>query len=175
MKKNKIIGIGLSIIIAAGIFKVNANEVKILNNYQLLKRCEVYKDTRLSKNDFYEALTENLNFTEKEADFIVNNLGIDYQANADEIAKMYGITCNFSKKSTYDALIKYASFTEEEAYKAVENLNVSWEMNATVRLLNFLQEYDMSVNEMYELLKEEEFTEIEIENAIKTIKYFKGK
>ena len=174
MLRNKIMNIGLTIIIGTGIFKFNVNEIEKLNNYELLKKCEIYKDTSLSKNDFYKNLIENLGYNKKDAEYIVNNLGVDYQANANECAKMYEDAYNLSKKGTYEAVIKYGDFTKEEAKRAVDNLSVNFEMNAIVKLLNYEKEFNLNEEEMYKILKEEMFEEEDIENAIKTIKYFRG-
>ena len=87
---------------------------------------------------------------------------------------MYEDAYSLSKKGTYEAVIKYGNFTKEEAKRAVDSLNVSFEMNAIVKLLNYEKEFNLNEDEMYKILKEEMFEEKDIENAIKTIKYFRG-
>jgi hypothetical protein len=80
----------------------------------------------MSKQGIYDQLISEYGekFTEDEAQYAVDNLDADWNANALEKAKDYQESMSMSNSAIYDQLIsEYGEkFTEEEAQYAVDHL-----------------------------------------------------
>ena len=80
----------------------------------------------MSKQGIYDQLTSEYGeqFTAEEAQYAVDNLVADYNANALEKAKSYYTDMNMSKEQVRDQLVsEYGEqFTQAEADYAVANL-----------------------------------------------------
>lgn len=91
-----------------------------------LKKAEGYSSMDMSKAAIYDQLTSEYgeNFPEDAAQYAVDNLEADFNANALNKAKTYYTDMGMSKNDVYDQLISdYGEqFTEEQAQYAVDNL-----------------------------------------------------
>lgn len=81
----------------------------------------------MSKQGVYNQLISEYGeqFTESEAQYAVDNIKADWNANALEKAKSYYKDMNMSKNAVYDQLISECGeqFTESEAQYAIDNLD----------------------------------------------------
>jgi hypothetical protein len=93
-----------------------------------LAKAKEYSDTMyMSKAGIYKQLTSEYgeNFTADEAQYAVDNLDADYNANALAKAKSYQDSMSMSPSKIYDQLVsEYGEqFTEEQAQYAIDNLS----------------------------------------------------
>ena len=81
----------------------------------------------MSKAGIYDQLVSEYGelFTEEEAQYAIDNMSADWNANALEKAKTYQDSMSMSPDALYDQLVsEYGEkFTAEEAQYAVDNLN----------------------------------------------------
>lgn len=92
-----------------------------------LKSAQSYSKTmHMSKQGVYDQLTSEYGgkFPADAAQYAIDNVQADWNANALESAKSYQKTMNMSKNAIYDQLISEygGKFTKEEAQYAVDNL-----------------------------------------------------
>ena len=92
-----------------------------------LKSAQNYSDMmHMSKIGIYNQLISEYGeqFTEEEAQYAIDNVDADWNANALQKAKEYQETMNMSNDAIYDQLIsEYGEqFTKEEAQYAIDNL-----------------------------------------------------
>ena len=80
----------------------------------------------MSKKGVYDQLTSEYGekFSAEEAQYAIDHVEVDWNANALEKAKSYQESMNMSSSAIYDQLIsEYGEkFTKEEAQYAVDNL-----------------------------------------------------
>lgn len=91
-----------------------------------LKKAESYSETmHMSKQGIYDQLTSEFEkFSPEAAQYAVDNLKADYNANALEKAKSYQNEMAMSPDAIKDQLTsEFEKFTPEEAQYAVDNLN----------------------------------------------------
>ena len=81
----------------------------------------------MSKQGIYDQLTSEYGekFDEASAQYAIDNMQADWNANALEKAKSYQNTMNMSKRAIYDQLVsEYGEkFTAEEAQYAIDHLD----------------------------------------------------
>lgn len=90
-----------------------------------LKKAEIYSKTlNMSKQAIYDQLISYEKFNEDAANYAVNNMNADWNANALAKAKTYAKTLDMSKQAIYDQLTSSygEKFTAEEAQYAIDNL-----------------------------------------------------
>lgn len=90
-----------------------------------LKKAEIYSKTlNMSKQAIYDQLISYEKFNEDAANYAVNNMDADWNANALAKAKTYAKTLDMSKQAIYDQLTSSygEKFTAEEAQYAIDNL-----------------------------------------------------
>ena len=110
-------------------------------------------------------------FTEEAAQYAMDNIDVDWNANALANAANYSDTMYMSKKGIYDQLIsEYGEqFTEEEAQYAIDNLDADYKANALQKAKDYQSTMDMSPAAIYDqLISEygEQFTKEEAQYAI---------
>lgn len=93
-----------------------------------LKKAKSYSDTmHMSKQSIYDQLTSEYGekFSAEAAQYAVDHLQADYNANALAKAKSYQETMSMSPSAIYDQLVSPdgEKFTPEEAQYAIDNLN----------------------------------------------------
>lgn len=127
----------------------------------------------MSKKGIYNQLTSEYGgqFTEEAAQYAIDNIDVDWNANALSSAKNYSDTMHMSKKGIYNQLIsEYGEqFTEEEAQYAVDNLEADYKANALETAKNYQSSMNMSPAAIYDqLISEygEQFTKEEAQYAI---------
>lgn len=85
-----------------------------------------HEERSSSKASMYDRLTLKMfdyEFTPEEAQYAVDNLEVDWKANALEDAKFYQKYMSMSPGEIYKHLTTSAQFTAEEAQYAIENLD----------------------------------------------------
>lgn len=127
----------------------------------------------MSKKGIYNQLTSEYGeqFTEEAAQYAMDNIDVDWKANALAKAKDYSETMHMSKKGIYDQLVsEYGEqFTEDEAQYAVDNLEADYKANALQKAKDYQSTMDMSPAAIYDqLISEygEQFTKDEAQYAI---------
>ena len=93
-----------------------------------LRKAESYSETlHMSKQGIYDQLTSEYGekFTPEAAQYAIDHMNADWNANALEQAKSYQETLNMSPQAIYDQLISEygGQFTPEEAQYAIDHLN----------------------------------------------------
>ena len=139
-----------------------------------LKKAETYSSMmHMSKIGIYNQLTSEYGeqFSEEAADYAVENLDADYEANALAKAETYSDTMYMSKAGIYNQLIsEYGEqFTTEEAQYAVDHISADWNENALQKAKTYQSTMDMSHKAIYDQLTSEygeQFTESEAQYAI---------
>lgn len=139
-----------------------------------LKKAISYSDNmHMSKEAIYDQLTSEYGekFTEEAANYAMENIEADWNANALAKAQNYSDTMYMSKEGIYDQLIsEYGErFTEEEARYAVDNLDADYQQNALKKAQSYQESMNMSPAAIYDqLISEygEKFTEEEAQYAI---------
>lgn len=151
-----------------------AEEEDIPTEYKsALNKAKSYSDTmHMSKKGIYDQLTSEYGeqFSEEAAQYAMDHVDIDWNANALATAENYSNTMHMSKEGIYDQLIsEYGEqFTEEEAKYAVDNLEADYKANALATAKNY-QDMDMSPSAIYDqLISEygEKFTKEEAQYAV---------
>ena len=127
----------------------------------------------MSKKGIYDQLTSEYGekFTEEAAQYAMDNIDVDWNANALAKAKDYSDTMHLSKKGIYNQLIaEYGEqFTEDEAQYAIDNLDANYKANALEKAKSYQSSMDMSPAAIYDqLISEygEQFTKEEAQYAI---------
>ena len=123
--------------------EANTTEANIPTEYKsALKKADVYANTmHFSKAKLYDQLTSEYGekFSAEAAQYAVDNVVSDWNANALASAQNYSDTMHFSKARLYDQLTsEYGdSFTSEEAQYAVDNVEADWNANALATAKNY--------------------------------------
>ena len=138
-----------------------------------LKKAKSYSDSmHMSKAGIYNQLTSENGekFSAEAAQYAVDHVKADWNANALEKAKNYSETMHLSKAGIYDQLISEhgEKFEKEEAQYAVDHLEADYNANALAKAKAY-QDMAMSPSAIYDqLISEygEKFTESEAQYAI---------
>ena len=141
-----------------------------------LKSAENYSDLmHMSKAGIYDQLVSPYGdkFSPEAAQYAIDNVDIDWNANALEKAKDYSDSMAMSKAGIYDQLIsEYGEkFTPEEAQYAVDNVAADWKENALKKAKDY-QSMNMSPERIRDQLTSEygeKFTSEEADYAIQNL------
>ena len=110
----------------------------------------------MSKASIYNQLTSEYGekFTPEAAQYAIDNLDADWNANALKKAESYSDTMYMSKASIYDQLIsEYGEmFTPEEAQYAIDNISADWKANALKKAKSYQDSMSMSPSAIYDQL-----------------------
>lgn len=139
-----------------------------------LIKAESYSDLmHMSKAAIYNQLVSEYGeqFSEDAAQYAIDNLEADWNANALAKAEDYATTMQMSKAAIYDQLISdYGEkFTPEEAQYAIDNVVADWKANALAKAESYQELMNMSPDAIYnQLISEygEKFTAEEAQYAI---------
>lgn len=140
-----------------------------------LNKAEIYSnEMHMSKTGIYDQLTSDADkFSAEAAQYAIDNLQADWNANALASAKNYIKIMYLSKAGVYDQLIsEYGDkFTPEEAQYAIDNLQADWNACALKKAREY-QEMDMSPEAIRDQLTSEygeKFTPEEAAYAIQNL------
>ena len=139
-----------------------------------LKKANSYSDTmHMSKAAIYDQLVSEYGeqFSEEAAQYAMDNIEADWNANALAKAEDYSDTMHMSKAGIYDQLTSEhgEQFTEEEAQYAIDNIEADWNANALAKAKDYQETMDMSPAAIHDQLTSEhgeQFTEEEADYAI---------
>lgn len=139
-----------------------------------LKKAESYSDImHMSKAAIYDQLVSEYGerFSEEAAQYAIEHLAADWNANALAKAEDYAKIMQMSKAGIYDQLIsEYGEqFTPEQAQYAVDHVEADWKANALAKAEDYQELMAMSPSAIYDqLISEygEKFTEEEAQYAI---------
>lgn len=142
-----------------------------------LKKAESYSSTMyMSKAGIYDQLTSEYGekFSPEAAQYAIDNMTADWNANALEKAKSYSETMHMSKAGIYDQLISEhgEKFTEEEAQYAVDNVVADWKANALEKAKSYQDTMSMSPEAIRDQLVSdygEKFTQEEADYAVENL------
>jgi len=142
-----------------------------------LKKAEIYSQTmHMSKVAIYDQLVSEYgeNFAEDAAQYAIDNIKADWNANALAKAETYSKQMNMSKAAIYDQLVSEhgEKFTEKEAQYAVDNLVADYKANALAKAKIYQEQMAMSLNAIRDQLTSEygeKFTEEEANYAIENL------
>lgn len=130
----------------------------------------------MSKKGLFDQLTSEYGeqFSEEAAQYAVDNVSADWNANALETAKNYSDTMYMSKQGIYDQLVsEYGEqFTAEEAQYAIDNLEADYNYNALQTAISYQENMDMSPEAIRDQLTSEygeQFTPEEADYAISNL------
>ena len=139
-----------------------------------LKSAERYANNlHMSKQGIYDQLTSEYGdqFPEDAAQYAVDNLDADWNANALAKAADYGNSMHMSKQGVYDQLTsEYGEqFTAEEAQYAIDHVEANWKNNALEKAKDYQDSMSMSKKAIYDQLTSEygeQFTAEEAQYAV---------
>ena len=139
-----------------------------------LKSAERYaSNLHMSKQGIYDQLTSEYGdqFPEDAAQYAVDNLDADWNANALAKAADYGNSMHMSKQGVYDQLTsEYGEqFTAEEAQYAIDHVEANWKNNALEKAKDYQDSMSMSKKAIYDQLTSEygeQFTAEEAQYAV---------
>lgn len=127
----------------------------------------------MSKQAVYDQLTSEYGdkFPPEAAQYAIDNLAADYNANALKSAEGYSEVMHMSKQEIYDQLTsEYGDkFTAEEAQYAIDNLVADYNANALASAKSYQEFMSMSNDAIYDQLTSEygdKFTPEEAQYAI---------
>lgn len=135
-----------------------------------LRKAESYSDMmHMSKAAIYDQLTSEYGekFSAEAAQYAVDNIAADWNANALAKAESYSDTMHMSKAGIYDQLIsEYGEqFTAEEAQYAVDNLVADWNANALAKAKSYQETMNMSPAAIRDQLASEYGEQFTLEEA----------
>lgn len=139
-----------------------------------LIQAESYSDImHMSKAKIYDQLTSEYGgqFSQDAAQYAIDNISADWNANALANAENYNSTMHLSKQKLYDQLTSDFGelFTPEEAQYAIDNIEADWNANALATAKNYQDTMAMSPEAIRDQLTSEygeKFTPEEAEYAI---------
>ena len=139
-----------------------------------LRSAENYsKAMHMSKNGIYDQLTSEYGdkFSAEAAQYAVDNMSADWNANALASAENYSNTMHMSKAGIYDQLTSDSGekFTSEEAQYAIDNVQADWNANALASAKNYQNSMAMSPEAIRDQLSSEygdKFTQEEADYAV---------
>lgn len=153
----------------------SSEKANIPAEYQsALNKAQTYSDMmHMSKQGLYDQLTSEYGekFSAEAAQYAIDNVNADWNANALAKAQDYSDTLHMSKQGVYDQLIsEYGEkFLPEEAQYAVDNVQADWNQNALEKAKSYQEMMDMSPEAIREQLVSEygeKFTQEEADYAI---------
>ena len=114
-----------------------------------LSQAVSYSDTlHLSKQGIYDQLVSEYGgqFSAEAAQYAVDNVQADWNANALASAESYNDTLHLSKQGLYDLLVSAygGQFTPEEAQYAIDNIQVDWNANVLEAAKSYQETLNMS-------------------------------
>lgn len=131
----------------------------------------------MSKAAIYAQLTSEYGeqFTSEAAQYAIDNMEADWNANALAKAEDYSNSMHMSKAGIYDQLTsEYGEqFTAEEAQYAIDNIQADWNENALKKAQSYQESMDMSPAAIHDQLTSEygeKFTTEEADYAIENLK-----
>ena len=138
-----------------------------------LKKAYAYSELmHMSKAELYNQLTSEHGekFSAEAAQYAIDTMDVDWNANALEKAKYYSELMHMSKAGIYDHLTsEYGErFTADEAQYAIDNIEADWNANALETAKSY-QEMDMSPEAIRDHLSSEygeKFTQEEADYAV---------
>ena len=121
-----------------------------------------------SREEDYNLLKKEYSFSKKDANKILDGAAINYKKKAIFRANdvLYSDTKGYSKESLKTYLINTAKFTEAEAKYAVKNGGFDYSDQAAKYALCLLENGTTDKDEITKILKDEKFTDAEIEYAL---------
>lgn len=139
-----------------------------------LKTAQNYNNTMpMSKQGLYDQLTSEYGekFSAEAAQYAIDNLNADWNANALASAESYSDTMHMSKQGIYDQLTSEngEKFTAEEAQYAIDNIEADWNANALATAKSYQESMDMSIEAIRDQLTSEygeKFTAEEADYAV---------
>lgn len=139
-----------------------------------LRKAETYSDMmHMSKAAIFDQLTSEYGekFSTEAAQYAMDNIVADWNANALAKAESYSDTMHMSKAGIYDQLTsEYGEqFTAEEAQYAVDNLDADWNANALAKAKSYQNTMNMSPAAIHDQLTSEygeQFTAEQADYAI---------
>lgn len=142
-----------------------------------LNKALSYSETmHMSKMGIYNQLVSEYGekFSPEAAQYAIDNMEVDWKANALAAAENYSETMHMSKMGIYNQLIsEYGEqFTAEEAQYAVDNVKADWKANALATAKNYQDTMNMSPEAIRDqLISEygEQFTAEEADYAISNL------
>ena len=142
-----------------------------------LNKAMQYSDImHMSKAGIYDQLTSEYGekFPAEAAQYAVDHMEADWNANALAKAENYSQTMYMSKQGIYDQLIsEYGEkFTADEAQYAIDHIQADWNENALKKAKNYRETMDMSDDGIYDQLTSEygeQFTSEEADYAMQHI------
>lgn len=130
----------------------------------------------MSKQGIYDQLISEYGgqFSAEAAQYAIDNVSADWNANALAKAQSYSDTMYMSKQGIYDQLTsEYGEqFTAEEAQYAVDNLQTDYNRNALEKAKSYQENMDMSPEDIRDQLTSEygdKFTQEEADYAIENL------
>jgi len=130
----------------------------------------------MSKLGLFDQLTSEYGeqFSEEAAQYAIDNVQADWNANALAKADSYANRQNMSKQGVYDQLVSdYGEqFTAEEAQYAIDNVEADWKANALAKAESYTSRQNMSPSAVYDQLTSsygEQFTAEEAQYAINNL------
>lgn len=139
-----------------------------------LKKAKSYSDSmHMSKAGIYNQLTSEYGekFSAEAAQYAIDNMEANWNANALKKAESYSDTMYMSKAGIYDQLTSEhgEKFTAEEAQYAIDNIKADWNANALEKAKTYQNEMSMSPEAIRDQLTSEhgeKFTQKEADYAI---------
>ena len=138
-----------------------------------LTKAESYSDImHMSKASIYDQLvSEYEGFSEEAAQYAIDYMEADWNANALAKAEIYSETMHMSKARIYDQLTSEfgEKFTPEQAQYAIDHVEADWNANALATAENYQEMLAMSPSAIYnQLISDygEKFTREQAQYAI---------
>ncbi|PXY81611.1 immunity protein [Bifidobacterium asteroides] len=124
-----------------------------------------------SKQGIYDELTSEDKYTPEAAQYAIDHLKADYNANALAEAKHYQKRMHMSKRGIYDELTSEDKFTPEAAQYAVDNLKADDNAAAHARAKYCLEiRHESKEGIYYDLTTEDKFTPNVAQHAVDNLK-----
>ena len=156
-----------------------SDDLDIPTEYQsALTQAKSYSQImNMSKAGIYDQLTSEYGgqFSAEAAQYAVDHVAADWNANALAKAKEYGDNMHLSKAGIYEQLTsEYGEkFTAEEAQYAVDNVDADWNANALAKAKEYQEQMSMSPEAIRDQLTSEygeKFTSEEADYAISNLR-----
>lgn len=125
-----------------------------------LTKAKVYANSmKMSKAGVFDQLTSEYGeqFNPEAAQYAIDNVQADWNANALSKAKTYSDTMKMSSAGVYDQLVsEYGEkFTADEAQYGVDNVKADWNANALAKAKTYQETMAMSPASVYDQLVSE--------------------
>ena len=142
------------------------------NHQAALAQAQDYSELLyMSKQGIYDRLTSVDKFTSEAAQYAVDHLKADYNANALAEAKHYQKRMHMSKRGIYDELTREDKFTPEAAHYAVDNLKPDDRANALAAAQDDERILHLSKQGIYDnLTGDEKYTPEDAQYAVDNLK-----